>query len=158
MNDHTIVVINSLRPLLYSSVYSCDLFLISSASVRSLSLLSFTVPTLARNVPLVSPIVLKRSLARCSRGNLFLGSFRLFAEFCSRWLQDSGPPFTCWLQAGGLLEVSESCVYSLDIGLLQSHKAEMSPCHFSNLPLCGFSPIFLFHISLTDFSASLFCF
>ena len=45
-----------------SSVYSCDLFLISSASVRSLSLLSFTVPTLARNVPLVSPIVLKRSL------------------------------------------------------------------------------------------------
>ena len=43
-------------------MYSCHLFLISSASVRSISFLSFIVPLFARNVPLVSLIFLKRSL------------------------------------------------------------------------------------------------
>ena len=53
----------SLRPLLYSStVYSCHLFLISSASVRSIPFLDFIVPTFACNVPLVSLIFLERSL------------------------------------------------------------------------------------------------
>ena len=53
----------SSRPFLYSSsVYSCHLSLISSASVRSLPFLSFIVPVFAWNVPLVSLIVLKRSL------------------------------------------------------------------------------------------------
>ena len=51
----------SWRSFLYSSsVYSCHL-LISSASVRSLLFLSFTVPVFAWNVPLVSPAFLKRS-------------------------------------------------------------------------------------------------
>ena len=45
-----------------SSVYSCYLFLISSASVRSILFLSFIVAIFARNVPLVSLIFLKRSL------------------------------------------------------------------------------------------------
>src|SRR5574341_432995 len=45
-----------------SSVYSCHLFLISSASVRSIPFLSFIEPIFARNVPLVSLIFLKRSL------------------------------------------------------------------------------------------------
>ena len=52
----------SLRPFLYSDVYSCLLFLISSASVRSLPFLSFLVLILAWNVPLISPVFLKRSL------------------------------------------------------------------------------------------------
>ena len=52
----------SWRSFLYSSVYSCYLFLISSASVRSIPFLSFIVPTFAWNVPLVSLIFLKRSL------------------------------------------------------------------------------------------------
>ena len=53
----------SLRSLLYSSyVYSCHLFLISSASVKSRPFLSFIVPIFAWNVPLVSLIFLKRSL------------------------------------------------------------------------------------------------
>ena len=53
----------SLRPFLYnSSVYSCHLFLISFASVRSLHFLSFIVPIFERNVPLVSLIFLMRSL------------------------------------------------------------------------------------------------
>ena len=53
----------SWRLFLYSSsVYSCHLFLISSASVRSIWFLSFIVPIFVRNIPLVSLIILKRSL------------------------------------------------------------------------------------------------
>ena len=53
----------SLRSFLYSySVYSCHLFLISSASVRSLPFLSFIMPIRAWNILLISPIFLKRSL------------------------------------------------------------------------------------------------
>ena len=51
----------SLRSFLYSSIYSCHLFLISSASVRSVQFLSFIGPIFAWNVPLVSLIFLKRS-------------------------------------------------------------------------------------------------
>ena len=53
----------SWRSFLYSSsVYSCHLFLISSASVRSIPFLSLIVPIYACNIPLVSLIFLKRSL------------------------------------------------------------------------------------------------
>ena len=53
----------SWRSFLYSSsVYSCHLFLISYASVRSRPFLSFIEPISAWNVPLVSLIFLKRSL------------------------------------------------------------------------------------------------
>ena len=45
-----------------SSVYSCHLFSISSAFVRSIPFLSFIEPMFAWNVPLVSLIFLKRSL------------------------------------------------------------------------------------------------
>ena len=56
-------IYGSLRHVLYSSsVHSCHLFLISSASVRSLQFLSFIVPIVAWNFPLVSLIFLKRSL------------------------------------------------------------------------------------------------
>ena len=43
-------------------MYSCHLFLIFSASVRSIPFLSFMVPIFAWNVPLVYFIFLKRSL------------------------------------------------------------------------------------------------
>ena len=53
----------SWRSFLYSSsVSSCHLFLISSASVRSTPFLSFIEPIIAWNIPLVSLIFLKRSL------------------------------------------------------------------------------------------------
>ena len=53
----------SLRYFLYSSsVYSCHLFFVSSASVRSVPFLSFIVPIFLWNFPLVSLIFLKRSL------------------------------------------------------------------------------------------------
>ena len=49
------------RSFLYSSIYSCPLFLISYASVRSISFLSFIVSIFAWDVPL-SLIFLKRYL------------------------------------------------------------------------------------------------
>ena len=53
----------SWRSFLYSSsVYSCHLFLISYASVRSISFLSFIEHIFTWNVPFVSLIFLKRSL------------------------------------------------------------------------------------------------
>ena len=53
----------SWRSFLYSSsVFSCYLFLVSSASVRSIPFLSFIEPIFVWNVPLVSLIFLKRSL------------------------------------------------------------------------------------------------
>ena len=53
----------SWRSFLYSYlVYSCHLFLIASASVRSIPFLSFIKPIFAWNVPLVSLIFLKPSL------------------------------------------------------------------------------------------------
>ena len=70
----------SLRPFLYSSVYSCHLFLISSASVMSLPILSFIIPIFAWNVPLVSPVFLKRSLA------FFILLFCIFALFTEQAL------------------------------------------------------------------------
>ena len=51
-----------MKIFLYSSVYICHLFLISSASVRSIPFLSFIVPIFAWNVPLESLIFLKISL------------------------------------------------------------------------------------------------
>ena len=45
-----------------SSVHSCHLFLISSASVRCIPFLSFIVPIFAWNVPLIALIFLNRSL------------------------------------------------------------------------------------------------
>ena len=51
-----------MKIFLYSSMYSCHLFLISSASVKSIPYLSFIVPIFAWNVPLVFLIFLKRSL------------------------------------------------------------------------------------------------
>jgi len=68
----------SWRSFLYSSsVYSCHLFLLSSASVRSLPFLSYTEPIFAWNVPLVSLIFLKRSL---------VFPFLLFSSISLHWL------------------------------------------------------------------------
>ena len=57
------MVILVIKIFLYSSsVYSFYLFLLSSASVRSIQFLSFMVPIFVWNGPLVSLIFLKRSL------------------------------------------------------------------------------------------------
>ena len=65
----------SLRAFLYSSVYSCHLFLISSASTRSLLFMSFIVPIFVWNVPLVTPIFLE--ISSLSSSIVFLYFFAL---------------------------------------------------------------------------------
>ena len=51
-----------LRSFFYSSVFSCHFLFISFASASSLLFLSFLVPIFAWNVPVLSPIFLKRYL------------------------------------------------------------------------------------------------
>ena len=63
------------RWVITPSVYSCYLFLISSASVRSLPFLSFIESIFAWNVPLVSLIFLKRSLVFRKPFSSHLGCF-----------------------------------------------------------------------------------
>ena len=76
-----------------SSVYSYHLFLISSASVRSIPFLPFIEPVFALSVPLVSLIFLKRSLVfpillfssislHWSLRKAFLSLFGIFLELC----------------------------------------------------------------------------
>ena len=81
----------SSKPILISySMYSCHLFLISSASVKSLLFLSFKLPMLAWNVFLISSIFLKRSLVfpilLFSSISLFFSLIYLFqldANYCT---------------------------------------------------------------------------
>ena len=59
MSDYTIMAVQVIKNFLCSSsVYSCHLFLIFSASVRSLLFLSFIVPILAWSILLISLIFL----------------------------------------------------------------------------------------------------
>ena len=87
----------SLRSFLYSSVYSFHLFLISYAYVRSLLFLSFILPILAWNVPLTSPIFLKKYLVspiilftsislHCSFKKSFLSLLAFFWNFAFHWV------------------------------------------------------------------------
>ena len=101
----------SWRSFLYSfSVYSCHLFLISSASVRSVPFLSFIEPIFAWNVPLVSLSFLKRSLdfpillffsisLHWSVRNAFLSLLAIIWNSAFKWvyLSFSSLPFTSLL-------------------------------------------------------------
>ena len=87
-----------LRSFLYSSsVYSCHLFLISSAYVRFTLFLSFIVLIFAWNVPLIPLIFLKRSLVfpiqlffsvslHCSLKKTFLSLLSVLWNSAFRWL------------------------------------------------------------------------
>ena len=92
-------------------MYSCHLFLISSASVMTLLFFfSFIVPIFARNIRLVSPIILKRSLVfpillspsiflHCSLKKAFLSLLAILwnAAFSWVYLSLSPLPFTSLL-------------------------------------------------------------
>ena len=98
------MVIGSVRLFWYSSsVYSCHFFLISSTSVQSLLLLSI----LAWNIPLISPIFLKRFLVipillfssisfHCSFKKAFLSLLAILWNSTFNWvyLSLSPLPFT----------------------------------------------------------------
>ena len=90
-----------------SSVYSCHLFLISSASVRSIPFLSFILSIYAWNIPLVSLIFLKRSPVfpillfssislHCSLRKAFLSLLAILWNSAFKWvyLFFSPLPFT----------------------------------------------------------------
>ena len=69
----------SWRSFLYSSsVYSCHLFLIASASVRSIPFLSFIEPIFPWNVPLVSNFL--EDISSLSHSVVFLYFFALITE------------------------------------------------------------------------------
>ena len=85
------------------SVYSCYLFLISSASVRSMPFLSFIVPIFAWNIPLVSLTSLKQSLVfsillfssisfHWSLRKAFLSLFAILWNSAFRWVYLSFTP------------------------------------------------------------------
>ena len=94
----------SWRSFLYSSsVYSCQFFLISSHSVRSIPFLSFNEPIFAWNVPLVSLIFLKRSLVfpillfssvslHWSLRKAFLSLFAILWNSAFKWVHLSFSP------------------------------------------------------------------
>ena len=81
MSDHTIVIIWGHEDLfLYSSsLYSCHLFLISSASVRSIPFLSFIVLFFAWNFPFVISNFLEE-ISSVSDPIVFLYFFALITE------------------------------------------------------------------------------
>ena len=96
-----------IKTFLYGSVYSCHF--ISSASVRSLSFLSFIVVILAWNVPLIPPVLLKRSLVfsvflcffHCSFKKACLSLLTTLWNFAFDWvyLSFSPLPFTSLLSS-----------------------------------------------------------
>ena len=113
-----------------NSVYSCHLFLIPSASIRSIPFLSFIEPIFAWNVPSVSLIFLKRSLVfpillfssislRWSPRKAFLSllailwnsAFRLYLSFSPLLLASLLFRREYWLHAYSLLfkEYVSSC-------------------------------------------------
>ena len=86
-----------------SSVYSCHLFLISSASVKYIPFLSFIEPIFAWNVSLVSLIFLKRSLVfpillfssislHWSLRKAFLSLLAILWNFAFKWVYLSFSP------------------------------------------------------------------
>ena len=95
----------SLKPFfLYSSVYSCHLFLTFYASVRSIEFLSFIVPIFAWYCPLVSLIFFKRSLVfpnllfssislHCSLRKAFLSLLVILWNSAFKWVYLSFLPF-----------------------------------------------------------------
>ena len=94
----------SSKTFLSSYVYSFHLFLISCAPVRSLLFLSFIVPILAWNVPLISPILLKGSLVfpillfssiswHCSFKKAFLFLHAILWNSAFSWVYLSLSPF-----------------------------------------------------------------
>ena len=112
MSDHTIVIIWVMKIFSYSSsMYSCHLFLISSAYDRSIPFLSFIVPIFAWNVPLVSIIFFKKSLVfpillfssislQWSQRKAFLSLLAILWNSALRYLSFSLLPFDSLLFSG----------------------------------------------------------
>ena len=112
----------SLRPFLYSSVYSCYLLIISSVFIRSFPFLSFIRPILAWNVPLILSVFLNRSLVfpvlwfssislHCSLRKAFLSLLAIVWNDAFSWIYLSFSPLLLSLSQLFLAGVflSEQC-------------------------------------------------
>ena len=92
----------SWRSFLYSSSYSCHLFLIPSASVRFIPFLSFIEPIFAWNIPFVSNFLeeissLSHSIVSSislhwSLRKAFLSLLAILWNFAFKWEYPKGPP------------------------------------------------------------------
>ena len=154
----------SFRYFLYSSsVYSCHLFLISSASVRSIQLLSFIEPIFAWNVPLVSLIFLKRSLVfpillfslHWSLRKAFLSLLAILWTSAIKWvyLSFSPLPFTSLLFTAICKGSSDSHFAFLHFFFLAM---VLLPVNVTNAP-CTMSLIILNYLSAKQVQLPLFC-
>ena len=96
-----------LGPFLYSYVYSCHAFLISSPFIRSLIFLPFIVPILTWNVPLISLIFLGTSLVfptllffslslHCSFKKAFLSLLAILSNSAFSWVYFHFPSCFCF--------------------------------------------------------------
>ena len=84
-------------------MYSCHLFLISSASVRSIMFLSFIVPIFAWNGPLISLIFLKKNFSRIFPSLSHSILFLYFFAFHWRRLSYLSLPFFGTLHSDGYI-------------------------------------------------------
>ena len=116
----------SWRSFLYSSVYSYHLFLMSSASVRSIPFLSFIVPIFAWNVPLVSLIFLKRSLVL---------PFLLFSSISLHWWLRKAS-YLSLLFFGTLHSNGSIFPFFLCLSFLFFSQLFVRPLHTTILPFC----------------------
>ena len=165
MSDHTIVIIPISKTFLCSSsVYSCHLFLISSASVSSKPFLSFILPICAWNVPLVSPIFWKRSLVflillffsisvHCSLKKVSLSLLAILWNSAFSWLYLSLSPLTfAFILFSAIYKASSDnhfaflCFFLLGMVLVTaSHTMLWTSVHSSSDTLStGYNPLNLF--------------
>ena len=116
----------SWRSFLYnSSVYSCCLLLISSASIRSIPFLCFIEPIFEWNVPLVSLIFLKTSL---------VFPLLLFSSICiDRWERLS---YLSLLFFGTLLSDAYIFPFLLCFSLVFFSQLFVRPPQTATLPFC----------------------
>ena len=126
--SHHCGYLGSLSFLYSSYVYSCQLFLISYASVRSIPFLSFIVPIFAWCVPLVSLIFLKRSL---------VFPILLFSSIALHWSMMKA--FLSFLLFFGTLN-SSRCIFPflLCLSCLSFSQLFVRPPQTTILPLCIF--------------------
>ena len=116
-----------------SSVYSCDLFLISSASVRSIQFMSFIVSIFAWNVPLITnfleeisslSILLFSSISlHCSHKKAFIPLRAILRNSAFKWvfLSFSSLPFA-FLLFSAICKASSNnhyaCLFFFFLGML----------------------------------------
>ena len=133
----------SLRSFLYTpSVYSCHIFLISSASVRSIQFLSFIVPIFAWNIPWASISFLKRSLdfpflffpsnsLHWSLRMAFLSPLAILWNSAFRWVYLSFSPFPlASLFFSAMLRPPQTTILPLCIYFYWEYSWSLSPVQY----------------------------